>query len=147
LPSLKLPENFDIIFANHRTEHPSPPAEGRVFTPVEPSLRAIQARNQAVGTDCYIISRAGAVKLLAALRTDRYAGHLDFRILAYAVAVESAARYLEAGFVLTNLRNHYNIGKRPVFLNNFVLSPSLTDHRPVGETSRTREDRLGAGRG
>jgi hypothetical protein len=144
LESIVLPEDFDIVFANDRTELPELPENGRVFTRLNESLRRIEERRQSVGTDCYFISRSGAQKLLLAFGEDGYGLHLDWRILAYSLSIDQVNKELPNSQISVSIRGTSGFTGRLPFLNHYVLSPSLVSHRVLGETSRVREDRLGA---
>jgi glycosyltransferase involved in cell wall biosynthesis/GR25 family glycosyltransferase involved in LPS biosynthesis len=140
----ELPEDFDIIFCNDRTELAEPPRAGPWFGfhPIARSLPAIEARRMAVGGDCYILSREGAATLLNAVRTDRYFSHVDLRMLAYALDPESLEANLPQGSMFDEISEIHRIAPRFAALTGYSLYPALADH-VIGPSSRDREDRLG----
>jgi len=144
LESLQLPGDYDLIFANSRTELVVDSTDEFLFKPINFVLCAIESRRQAVGADSYIISRAGAKKLLAAFKADGYAGHVDFRMLAYSVTLEQAKVEMKDGQIVDVLAHHVASRRQPAFLRTYAMRPCLAKHSNDGESSRTREDQLGA---
>jgi hypothetical protein len=143
VPALAPPADFDIVFINSRTA-PDDATSG--YTDIRASLAAIERRAQAVGGDGYVLSRAGAAKLLEAMQADLYAGHVDWRLLAYAVPVEDAVARVGDGALAGALRSHHAVAPRAPFLKAYVLSPSLVTHGGRAMSTRLREDRLGVAR-
>ena len=146
IPLLGFPEDFDLILANNRTEISDPKAtpSAPVFKDIKDALFEIERRKQAVGTDCYILSIAGANKLLEATGRDWYFGHIDLRMLAYSLSAEDVATNLpNDGDLRRTMLKIIDLCKRPKLLKTYTLVPSLVDHIPAKDTSRTREDALG----
>jgi len=150
LKSVVLPDELDFAFCNHRTQPNTSlaPSEARSGQPdyisVERCLLSIEARRRAVGTDGYFISRAGANKLVNLFKQHGYFGHVDIRMMAYALDGHEMNQILpETSWLRQGVSQIQRVTGTLKSVTASVFSPALTTHDALKETSRTREDRLG----
>jgi GR25 family glycosyltransferase involved in LPS biosynthesis len=141
-----IPPNIDLLFANDRAEIPAQNKIEQAFTlhPIAQSLPRIEQRRRSIGTDCYFISPTGATKLIAAASRDLYGGHVDVKMLSYSIVAEDLESLPEDGRLRPVLARFLARHKKPGLLNTFSLFPAIGVHPPVKDSSRLREDRLGA---
>ena len=136
-------EEFDILFINDRTSENRAPSESqpRASTAISNHLTQICTRRQAVGTDGYIVSRAGAKALLSYVARDGYFSHIDLRVIAYCLSnsdLESVNGY-PLGHELQTLRKVCQTSPQ---LRGRALNHPLVTHN-ASSSDRVREDRLG----
>ncbi len=139
LAGLGLPAGFDLCFVNDRVAPWADPAGVHGFTAhtLQSAMAAFHPDDNAPGGDGYLLSRAGAEKLLAWIAEDGLAGDVDWRLLAYGLtpdAITAIPRPSHAGTVLDRLQG--GVG-RPARLDAYALHPPLI--RTVGVSS-DRED-------
>jgi len=145
LDALGLPERFDLVFVNDRIAPQLVPAETAGFTTrtLEAAMHAFPAEDNAPGGDGYILSRAGARKLLDWVAEDGFGEDVDWRLLAYGLspaAIAGLPRPSHAGPWLDRVSA---VVRRPERLNAHVLHPPLI--RTVGVSSdREDENRIHA---
>lgn len=83
-----IPQDAEIVWLNRRMDCASPgPVSGDlpVAAPARDVLKYKVARREPPGGDGYLLSRAGAGKLLDAIQHDGMHGHVDWRLLRYAI--------------------------------------------------------------
>ncbi len=139
LDGLALPEGFDLVFVNDRIAPRLDPAATTNFTtrPLETAMHAFPADDNAPGGDGYILSRAGARKLLDWVAEDGFGDDVDWRLIAYGLspaAIGGLPRPSHAGPWLDRIGATIGRVER---LDAHVLHPPLI--RTVGVSS-DRED-------
>ncbi|MGI4798762.1 MAG: glycosyltransferase family 25 protein [Janthinobacterium lividum] len=145
LDGLSLPEAFDLVFVNDRIAPRLEPAETTGFTTrtLEAAMHAFPAEDNAPGGDGYILSRAGARKLLDWVAVDGFGEDVDWRLIAYGLsptAITGLPRPSHAGPWLDRISA---VIRRPERLDAHVLHPPLI--RTVGVSSdREDENRIHA---
>ena len=151
LRNFQYPPSVDLIFVNDRMQPRDSEIDLRsdrarfIFSEIVESLLRVDARRQAVGTDGYLISRSGALKLIAATKTDLYFGHIDMRLLAYSIPKDQryATRASNDSWLLREVCQIWTACSSDLQLHAIVASPPLTLHEPRATTSRTKEDSRG----
>lgn len=137
--ALNIPEGFDLCFVNDRMEPKCDAATATAPTahPLADVMAAFHPDENAPGGDGYIVSRAGAAKLLAWIAEDGMRHDVDWRLIAYGMtpqAIEGIPAHAVARGELSKLSAL--IG-RPDRLRAYALHPALI--RTVGVGS-DRED-------
>ncbi|MFM9939744.1 MAG: glycosyltransferase family 25 protein [Hyphomicrobiaceae bacterium] len=130
-----LPEDTDIVFCNSRM-NPNPDVARREAPLVLPARAALavkaaigaSGRNWVgVGADGYMLTKAGASKLIAAVMRDGFWGHVDARMLRYCLApddVRSAAP--DGSLDFWQIMDPASHPKLPWgILNGYCLSPHV----------------------
>jgi hypothetical protein len=139
LGGLGLPDGFDLCFVNARLAPNLDCATAAGITTY--SLAAVMAAfhpdDNAPGGDGYILSRAGAAKLLDWVAADGMADDVDWRLLAYALTPDAIAAIPPHGFARSALDRLQAGIPRADRLRAYVLHPALV--RTVGVSS-DRED-------
>ena len=136
-----LPEHFDVCFVNDRL---APPATDAAFSihPLPEAMGVFPAWRNAPGADGYLLSAAGARKLLDWVARDGFAGDVDWRLLAYGLTAkqcEALSADSHARWALSELPPPCSSDR----LNAVVLSPPLIRTVPVA-SDREDENRAGA---
>jgi GR25 family glycosyltransferase involved in LPS biosynthesis len=139
LADLDVPEDADIVFINDRMA-----GEGRgapFATPMWRALQRLEASHGGPGGDGYLLTPAGARKLLAALAADYYYGHVDGRLLRYATSEDDLARLPEKSWIVGVVRHHRHPTLIPKLglLRGYALSAPLVRHLGVASI-REAED-------
>ena len=140
---LGLPPGYDICFVNDRLEPRIGPAgvDSPSVVPLAAAMLGFPAEDNAPGGDGYILSGAGAAKLLDWVAEDGFSGDLDWRLLAYGMAPDAIAalpRGAHAWAVLDRLRHGV---PRTARLDAWVMHPALI--RTVGVSSDREDDDRG----
>jgi hypothetical protein len=107
--SIKLPENFDIVFINDRMS-PGFAADQADFVDMATALRHLDMRKGA-GSDGYLLTPSAARKMLTAIEQDGYAGHIDGRLLRYASSEADVEALEPDSYTAIVMRSHH--GPRP----------------------------------
>ena len=89
IAALALPDGFDLCFVNERMQcrvesYDSLPHEFQVRNPLE-ALEDWSKDMNAPGADGYLLSRAGARKLLTFVAQEGFAGDVDWRLVRYGI--------------------------------------------------------------
>ncbi len=140
-----LPGAFDLVFVNDRLSPRLDPAGVTGFTtrPLLAAMHAFPPEDNAPGGDGYLLSHAGARKLLRWVERDGFAEDVDWRLLAYGLTPAEIAglpRPSHAGPWLEQVAQRI---RGPERLDAYVLHPPLI--RTVGVSSdREDENRLAA---
>ena len=134
-----LPEQFDLCFVNDRL---APPGTGG-FAALE-LARAMQAfppAGNAPGADGYLLSAAGARKLLDWVQTDGFGADVDWRLMGYSLTAAQCATLPEsyARHALAELPTP----GRAARLDAYALTPALIRTVPLA-SDRENENRGGA---
>lgn len=136
-----LPEQVDLCFVNDRMAPRAAVPAFQVITVAE-ALHQFPSERNAAGADGYLISAAGARKLLGWLAEDGFAEDVDWRLVAYAISPAERATLPAGSHALRQVaRLHDMVGclKR---LDARVLSPPLVRTVPIA-SDREDEDRRG----
>lgn len=139
LGGLDLPEGWDIVFVNDRLEPRTLPHPGQGFTThtAAAALRAFHPEDNAPGADGYLVSRAGARRLLDWTAADGFDGDVDWRMVAYSLHPAEVAAIAEGSHAKRELQRLQRDIPRHGRLHAHVLHPALV--RTVGISS-DRED-------
>jgi GR25 family glycosyltransferase involved in LPS biosynthesis len=139
--ALPLPAGWDVVWVNERMQAPYDPESVAGFSTVAAvdAVRGFPAWHDAVGCDGYLVSRAGAAKLLEWCQADGFGGDVDWRMLGYALTADEVAG-LDAGGAARALLGALPAPQRAARLQAHVLQPAL-----VREVS-LRSDRQDADR-
>lgn len=145
LDGLGLPDAFDLVFVNDRIAPRLEPAETAGFTTrtLEAAMHAFPAEDNAPGGDGYILSRAGARKLLDWVAEDGFGEDVDWRLIAYGLSPAALAGLPRPSHAGPWLDRVSAVIRRPERLDAHVLHPPLI--RTVGVSSdREDENRIHA---
>lgn len=138
LSSLRIPADADIVFCNSRMD-PRPDRaqeDGLCAYPVRSILPIKIAARRAVGTDGYLLSKAGAGKLVAAVERDGYAAHVDWRLLRYCLDQDVVAPLIRNTWLESGSRFRDN-GVASGILTGYCLSPApIRRRRNAGSTRK-----------
>jgi glycosyl transferase family 25 len=140
-----LPEDFDVIFVNHRMSPKTKPPTGD-FISMGESLAEIDLKREGFGTDGYLLTPQAAKTLLAACQEDRYYGHVDGRLVRYASTEADLVRAGTESAVASVIRQHHNPRRLPKLglLKGYVLCEPLVRHAGL-VSSRDAMDKPAAG--
>ncbi|MBC7801212.1 MAG: glycosyltransferase family 25 protein, partial [Gemmatimonadaceae bacterium] len=142
LGPLGLPAGYDICFVNDRLEPRIDPdgAAAPSLHRLADALQGFPPDDNAPGGDGYIVSAAGAAKLLGWVAQDGFTGDVDWRLLAYGMDAAGIAALPRHGYAWQVLDRLQHGVPRPARLDAWVLHPALI--RTVGVSSdREDEDR------
>ena len=145
LDGLGLPDAFDLVFVNDRIAPRLEPAKTAGFTTqtLEAAMHAFPAEDNAPGGDGYILSRAGARKLLDWVAEDGFGEDVDWRLIAYGLSPAALAGLPRPSHAGPWLDRVSAVIRRPERLDAHVLHPPLI--RTVGVSSdREDENRIHA---
>jgi GR25 family glycosyltransferase involved in LPS biosynthesis len=151
LRSLVVPADADLVFLNDRmspgSRHSNPQPPVVECLPVLESLRKLKTVKHGVGGDGYILSQAGAVKLLRAVEVDRFYGHVDWRMLRYCLSPKDLGREFEDTRVDHVVRHHHNPNIAPAWsvLKAYCVSSPLVAFGVGSTSSRDEADAAGVG--
>ncbi len=131
--------NFDLCFVNDRIAPWTDPAAVHAFVAhkLPAAIAAFHPDDNAPGGDGYLLSRAGAQKLLAWVAEDGFAADVDWRLLAYGLTPAAIAAIPRPSHAATELNRLQATVGRADRLQAYVLHPPLI--RSVGVSS-DRED-------
>jgi hypothetical protein len=142
LESLAFPAGIDIVFCNERTEYLVSNSDSIGFQQFLPAISFAQSHGQSIGTDGYMVSQAGAQRLLRFVGADGLFTHVDLRLAAYSIKTTDL-QLLETELpmikIIASLRQTYAPAHR---LEARVLVPSITRHLKLDGSRRDDEDRL-----
>lgn len=139
-----LPEGWEVCFVNDRMAPPDEAEDGDGFRTVTlaQAVRGFAPDHNAPGADGYLVSAAGARKLLDWVARDGFAGDVDWRLLAYGLSPDEVATLPREGHawgVLDAMARRVGRAER---LRAHVLCPALIRTVPVG-SDREDENRVG----
>ena len=142
LGELRLPANYDICFVNDRLQPRWPAkriqsAAGFATAPFAEAFATFAPDDNAPGADGYLLSAAGARKLLRWVREDGFGHDVDWRMVAYSLSkaeCDALPGHSHARTVLGQLKPAY---PRSEQLRAHVLHPALIRTVPI---SSDRED-------
>jgi hypothetical protein len=146
LITAELPRDFDLVFCGDRTALRTPsdaPGEALGCMPAIQALSILEQDDMSVGADGYLLSPAGARRLLALFAADLYFGHVDVRMMAYCCDLDELDRLKYRGSVAQDLRAILRLIGGGQRLAGYAMTSALTIH--YGEESRrAREDAYGS---
>jgi hypothetical protein len=141
-----LPPDFDLVFCGDQTalnKISDGPGEALGYMTAIQALSVIEQDNMSVGAYGYLLSPAGARRLLALFAADLYFGHVDIRMMAYCCDPDELDRLDYRGGVAQEVRAIGRLiggGRR---LAGYATKSPLVIH--WGEESRrAREDLYGS---
>ncbi len=134
-----LPAEYDLCFVNDRLQPRFPPGQADRWQvlPLAEAFASFPPEDNAPGADGYLLSAAGARKLLAWVEQDGFAHDVDWRLLAYGLhpsECDALPRHSHAWGVLDTLRH---VVQRADRLHAYVLHPALIRSIPI---TSDRED-------
>lgn len=135
---LGLPAGWDLCFVNDRMAPLlAGEADGFQTVSLAHAVRTFALDHNAPGADGYLLSTSGALKLLAWVAKDGFAGDVDWRLLAYGLPLDDVASLPQGSHarkVLGTMTRRFGRAER---LRAHVLCPALIRTVPV---SSDRED-------
>ena len=142
LAAFALPEGYDLCFVNDRLQPRLPPeqvarSDRWQALPLAEAFASFPPEDNAPGADGYLLSAAGARKLLAWVGQDGFAQDVDWRLLTYGLHppdYDALPRHSHAWGVIDALRH---LVQRTDRLHAYVLHPALIRSIPI---SSDRED-------
>jgi FkbM family methyltransferase len=143
LAGFTLPPGIDLAFCGDRMGPRVEQTAPLQCLDMAVGLLALHASGVlAPGADGYLLTPPGARALLEAVRQDLCFGHVDWRMLRYAVTAELVDTVIPATKVAEVLRDHHHV-ERPAWgvVRAGVLSPSLVRHRSA-PSRRERHDEV-----
>jgi hypothetical protein len=142
LSGLTVPDDAELIFLNERVS-PCEPHDGppRVLA-MWHALKLMDLQRSGPGGDGYLLTPAGASRLLNACLTDTYYGHVDGRLLRYATREEDFRELPDDSWIVSVIKNHHHPQLRPTLglVKGYCLSRPLVRHRGV-PSSREAADK------
>ena len=142
LDALGMPAGFDLCFVNDRLQPRWSASriaaqERFVAVPLAEAFATFPPEDNAPGTDGYVLSAAGARKLLEWVAEDGFAHDVDWRVLAYGLS-EAECAALPPGHAFGVLDRLRHLVRRTDRLDAYVLHPALI--RTVPMTSDREDD-------
>jgi len=140
---LVLPPGYDLCFVNDRLEPRIDPAgvDAPSVRPLAEAMLTFPPEDNAPGGDGYIISAAGAAKLLDWVGQDGFTGNTDWRMLAYGMTPEAIAVLPHHAYARAELDRLRHGVPRAERLSAWVMHPALI--RTVGVSSDREDDDRG----
>jgi len=112
------PTSFDLVFINDRTSpgtRNDPLDEHLECLQISEALAVLNRSGKGPGSDGYVITRAGAQKLLSVTSQDLYFGNIDWRLIRYSVTADLLENELAGTRVDVIIRNHHNPSRPPAW--------------------------------
>lgn len=134
------PQVKDITFVNYRLSRwvrklgPQPDRFQQV--PIERMSEVLAGDAAPPGGDGYVLTPAGARKLLDYIAHDGCIGHVDVQMLSYALRPSDYAEEEDGGRQVTRLAGYWRRHKGERRLDAHVLYPALTEAIDFGESAR-----------
>lgn len=137
-----LPEDAEIVFVNDRCEQPSA-VGGDDFVQFHSTLSLLRhkanpsTKISAPGTDGYLLSPTGAIKLISAVSRDYYHGHVDWRLLRYTLVASEARDIIEGTWMEKVVPLSLEIGVPPWQWNivkGYCMTPATIRPRIILST-------------
>lgn len=138
--SLDLPADLDVLHVNHRMADPSGVRGALAVVPAWTILHhkiALGAPKAAPGGDGYLLTPAGAGRLLQALGRDGFGGHVDWRLLRYGCDREQVERAGAGTWLATHRPMRADKGA-PAWnvVRSYRTTHPLVKLRGLGQSSR-----------
>jgi GR25 family glycosyltransferase involved in LPS biosynthesis len=149
---LEFPADADLVFLNDRmspgSRHENPRPPDVECLPILESVRKLRMVKHGVGGDGYILTQAGAAKLLRAVEADRLFGHVDWRLLRYSLSPEDLVPEFDDTQVGYVVRHHHNPNLSPAWavVKAYCVSSPLVAFGTRATSSRDEADAAGQGR-
>lgn len=153
LDALCPPEGYDLCFVNDRMQ-PRWPVDriamsgGFTHVPLQEAFATFSPDDNAPGADGYLVSAAGARKLLAWVKRDGFAYDVDWRLLAYGLTDAECAGQPRGSHAWRELDRLRHMVGAPDRLRTYVLHPALIRTVPISsdrEDENRKLESLGAG--
>lgn len=134
---------WHVVWVNDRMQPRGNPdgTTGFAVQPVAARMQGFDPGQDAVGTDGYLVSRAGARALLEWTAADGFAGNVDWRMLAYALSPAARGAIPAGSMARTMLDENAPEPPRTERLNALALHPALVREVPL-QSDRQDADRL-----
>lgn len=141
LQALPVPGDAGIVFINERFS-PQWNTSPMAVIGLDLLLLFLDVRRQGLGGDGYLLRPAAARALVAACKTDLYGGHVDGRLLRYAVSPAELAALPAESWIKTVITHHHVKRRMPRLglVKGYALSRPLVRQRPGLGSSRLRAD-------
>lgn len=137
---LGLPPGYDLCFVNDRLEPRIDPAgvDAPSIHLLAEAMLTFPPEDNAPGGDGYIISAAGAGKLLDWVGQDGFTGNVDWRMLAYGMKPDAIAALPPHAYARAELDRLRHGVPRTERLSAWVMHPALI--RTIGVSSDREDD-------
>jgi GR25 family glycosyltransferase involved in LPS biosynthesis len=124
LLSLDIPDASDLIFCNDRIAYPGVVG----LRPTAPAIPFVIEQRRAFGSDGYLLSKAGAIRLLKMVEQDSFFAHVDMRLIAYSVTIEEAEEHASLGRLSANIAALRRTYSAEHHITAFSLYPPIVFH-------------------
>lgn len=135
LTQIDLPDGVDLVFCNDRTCY-QPGLPAPALLPLAPALAYVAKHGQSIGGDGYLVTRAGAQRLLSYVQKDSFFSHVDLRLFVYGLRKGSVFGISSSDHSIVNnigaMRRTYDSDH---YIEARILSPFVTRHKG-GQGSR-----------
>ena len=140
LDQLILPDDAEIIFVNDKMS-PKQDETSIHALPMSAALQELNRSRKGAGAYGYLLTPAGARKLLSDCEGKLFFGHVDGRLLRYASTAEDLDALHSESWIRAVVERHHHHTLLPKLglLRAYVTSVPLVWHRG-GSSSRVRED-------
>jgi len=138
LRDLTLPEGVDLVYCNGRMVYQD---SGIELLPIVPAFEFMIRNGTAVGSDAYLLTREGAIKLLQFFARDLFYSHVDLRVAAYSLTVEEMETLPQRQYVIRDICTLRRIFDLQHHINARVLGTAITKHVKAAPSSRSAEDK------
>lgn len=126
ISDLGLQADFDVCFANQRMSKLNDYQDSDLtYISCIEALRGFPPNHNTPGGDCYIVSKAGAEKLLQLFSTDGFGSFLDWRIVAYCVTREEAKTLAQGSTARAVIDILHNKSGSSLEIDGYVLASPL----------------------
>jgi GR25 family glycosyltransferase involved in LPS biosynthesis len=141
LKNLSVPADAGIVFINERLSVQWGHSPLTVIG-LDLLLLFLDVRRQGLGGDGYLLRPDAARKLIAACKTDLFRGHVDGRLLRYAVSPAELEALPEESWIKTVIIHHHDKRRLPQLglLKGYALSKPLVRQRRGMGSSRLLAD-------
>ena len=140
LHGFQVPDGCDIVFCNDRTAYPGQDT-GIALRSLEPVLRHVDRHGKGVGGDGYLLTKAGAARLLRFVELDGLFSHVDIRLLAYCLDPDVKRDATSHSIGVRGVVNSRVWLPKAHRLSGLSLYPPVVERRTLAST-RDFEDRF-----
>jgi glycosyl transferase, family 25 len=138
LRDLSLPAGIDLVYCNGRMVYQD---SGLELLPIIPAFDFMVRNRTAVGSDAYLLSKAGAAKLLQYFARDGFYSHVDLRVAAYSLTLEEMETLPQRQYVIRDICTLRRIYDPQHHIDARVLGTAVTKHVKAAPSSRSAEDK------